>query len=788
MSDTNPMTLPPDTAAEIANIESEIGRFLAGTLAPERFRSFRLAHGIYGQRQPGVQMIRVKIPTGALDGAQLRLVADLVEEFSNGSAHLTTRQDVQFYYVQLERVPDMLRRLAAGGLTTREACGNSVRNVTACPLTGSLQDEAFDVRPYALASWRYLVRNAFCQQMSRKFKIAFSACPEDCAATAIHDIGALGRVVFRDGGQKKGFRVVVGGGLGPTPFVAQVLRDFVAPEDLLPTFKAILLAFSEQGNRRLKSKARLKFVLHRLGIERFRALVDEKLAALTAAEREEADLARWLQDDDTAEAAARTDERAAGDRFIAADAIVAANSGVWSPAASPAAPAATDVTPQSGRSHPTPGFAAPLKGGCSGVADDAGFARFFARSVRRHRDPERAIVTITVPLGDLKAGALRTIADLTTRYASDEVRIARDQNLVLPHARRADLRPLYEGLAAAGLDDGTAGTALDVTSCPGADTCALGITSSKGVAAAVRRALLPLAGNGGAAALEGVTIKVSGCPNSCGQHHIANIGLHGVARTINGKQVPAYQIHLGGSIADGTGRIGQALDKIPARRVPAAVATLLKWYAGERGETETLPAFFDRQPKEKVRATLLPFVAVAPNGTDPVEDHEVDGEEERLEIDWGASSTFSTDDLGTGECAGAGQDKADDPFDNARAELLQARLFLERGQTVDALANLNRSQYSVARVLLEALGRKPDSDYETTCELRARVIDRGLADEGWNEIHGTLEDLLKARRPEEDAVARLHARALAVLEASVPVHARLRRVAAAATAGAEVPA
>ncbi|HZN04048.1 MAG TPA: nitrite/sulfite reductase [Candidatus Polarisedimenticolia bacterium] len=784
MNELDSTSLPPETAAEIANIESEIGRFLAGTLAPERFRSFRLAHGIYGQRQPGVQMVRVKIPTGALHGAQLRLLADLVDDFSNGSAHLTTRQDVQFYYVRLERVPDMLRRLAAGGLTTREACGNSVRNVTACPLSGSLQDEAFDIRPYALATWRYLVRNAFCQQMSRKFKIAFSACPEDCAATAIHDIGALGRVVFRDGVQKQGFRVVVGGGLGPSPFVAQVLRDFVAPEDLLPTFKAILLAFAEQGNRRLKSKARLKFVLHRLGIERFRALVDEKLAALSTAERDEADLARWLQDGDAAEAAARTDESAAGDHPIAANAIAAA-AGRWSPAAAPAAP---EVTPPSGRNHPAPGFAAPLKGGCSGVADDAGFARFFARSVRRHRDPERAIVTITVPLGDLKSGALRAIADLATRHASDEVRIARDQNLALPHARRADLRPLYEGLAAAGLDDGTAGTALDVTSCPGADTCALGITSSKGVAAAVRRALLPLAGNGAAAALEGVTIKVSGCPNSCGQHHIANIGLHGVCRTVNGKQVPAYQIHLGGSIADGTGRIGQALDKIPARRVPAAVATLLKWYAGERGETETLPAFFDRQPKEKVRATLLPFATVAPIGADPVEDHEAAGAEEPLEIDWGASASFSTDDLGTGECAGAGQDKADDPFDNARAELLQARLFLERGQTVDALANLNRSQYSVARVLLEALGRKPDSDYETTCELRARVIDRGLADEGWNEIHETVEELLKARRPEEDAVARLHARALAVLEASVPVHARLRRVAAAATAGAEVPA
>jgi sulfite reductase (ferredoxin) len=727
-------TLPPDTAAEIANIEAEIGRFLDGSLPPERFRSFRLAHGIYGQRQPGVQMIRVKIPTGVLSGAQLALLADLVEEYSTGSAHLTTRQDVQFYFVRLERVPDLLRRLAAGGLTTREACGNSVRNVTACALTGSLEDEAFDVRPYALATWQFLVRNPFCQQMSRKFKIAFSACPEDCAATAIHDIGVLGRWVYRDGGRVRGFRVVVGGGLGPTPFAAQVLKDFVAPEDLLPTFKAVIQAFADQGNRRLKSKARLKFVIHRLGIERFRALVDEKLSAMTDSEREESDLLRWLPE----EAATKPPAP-----LIAAD-----------PAAS----------------------------------SDPGFARYSARAVRGHIDPERAIVTVTVPLGDLTSRALRALADLAARHAADEVRVARDQNLVLPNVRRADLFALFEGLRRAGLDDSSAGSALDVTSCPGADTCALGITSSKGVAAAVRQALLPLAGNGAAAALQGVTIKVSGCPNSCGQHHIANIGLHGVARTINGRQVPAYQIHLGGAIGDGTARIGRPLDKIPARRAPAAVAFLLSWYSKARSGEESLPDFFARQPQEDLRAALLPFATVEQMGVDASHEEEFDGDEERLDLDWGAATPFSTDDLGTGECAGAGQDKADDPFDNARAELLQARLFLERGQIIDALANLNRSQYTVARVLLEALGKKPDSDYETACELRAKVIDRGHAGEEWNELHRTIDGLLKTRRPEHHEVARLHARALEVLEASVPVHARLKRAAAGALAGAEVPA
>ena len=752
-------TLPPDTAAEIDNIEAEIGRFLNGTLPPERFRSFRLAHGIYGQRQPGVHMIRVKIPTGSLQAQQLALLADVVEEFSTGSAHLTTRQDVQFYYVRLERVPELLRRLASGGLTTREACGNSVRNVTACPLTGALEDEPFDVRPYAIATWQYLVRNPFCQQMSRKFKIAFSACPEDCAATAIHDIGALGRVVFQDGGRRAGFRIVVGGGLGPTPFVAQVLRDFVAPEDLLVTVRAVLKVFAEHGNRRLKSKARLKFVLHQLGIERFRALVDASVAAMTAGEREEADLAAWLPEGatvDPALATAKPAEQARSEAAAVAEAL--GDDVVIVPAAA--------VVP---------------------VGEDPGFARFLSRSVRGHRDPSRAIVTLTIPLGDLTSRALRALADLTARHACDEVRIGRDQNLVLPNVPRAELHALFEELRRAGLDDASAGTALDVTSCPGADTCALGITSSKGVAAAVRQALLPLAGNGAAAALQGVTIKVSGCPNSCGQHHIANIGLHGVARTINGVQVPAYQIHLGGDIAGGTGRIGKALDKVPARRVPAAVASLLAWYARERDGSEALPDFFARQPVETVRAALLPFAAVAPIGADPSTEEDFSGFEERLDLDWGAAAPFTTDDLGAGECAGAGLDQAVDPFDNVRTELQQARLFLERGQTVDALANLNRSQYSMARVLLEAVGKKPDSDYETVCELRAKVIDRGHADEGWNELHESIDALLQTRRPAPADVARLHARALEVLEASVPVHVRLRRgVAESALAGAEV--
>jgi len=711
MSDADPRTaiLPPETLAEIANIEAEIGRFLDGDLSPERFRAFRLAHGIYGQRQPGVQMVRVKIPTGALDGRQLGRLADIAEEFSTGLMHLTTRQDVQFHFVRLERVGRLLRRLAEVGLTTREACANSVRNVTACPLSGFIAEEVFEVQPYAVATYAYLVRNPFCQQMARKFKIAFSGCPEDCAATAIHDIGALARVRGENGRAVYGFKVVAGGGLGATPFTAQVVTEFVPVEDFLPTVKSILKVFTEHGNRRSKMKARLKFVVHKIGIERFRNLVEEARSALTPDERAEADITSYL----------------------------------------PRAFAVTAAAHLAGDDVPVAVGAAPGKGipwGCRAPSDDAAFDRWFATSVRRHRDPARAIVTVLLPLGDIEAPRLRALARMVRLHGDDHARIARDQNLVLPSVPRADLRWLYEGLAAAGLAELGVGTALDVTSCPGADTCALGITSSKGLARAIRSELQPLAGNGGLDVLRDVTIKISGCPNSCGQHHIANIGLHGVVKTIDGVKVPAYQLHFGGAVGHGEARIGRALEKIPARQAPKAVAALLAAFGREREEGESFADFAGRLPAERVKEILKPFAQQLPSP-------------EELAIDWGQTERFSTDDLGTGECAGAGQDAVVDPFDNVRAELLQAALFMKRGQWVDALANLNRSQYTAARVLLEALGKRPDSDYEVTCELRANVIDRGYAGEGWNVLQGEIEELLRTRRPDPERIRSVHERA-----------------------------
>ena len=720
--------LTPEAAREIDNFESETGRFLRGELSPERYRGFRLAHGIYGQRQPDVQMIRVKIPTGALTGDQLYRLADISQEFSTGIAHLTTRQDVQFHYVRLDRVSQVMRQLADVGLTTREACGNSVRNVTACPLSGFLAEELFNVQPYALATYAFLVRNPFCQQMARKFKIAFSACPEDCAATAIHDIGAVGRVIAPGSdpaGREEtryGFKVLVGGGLGSTPFTAQILSEFVSVGDLLPTIKAILKVFSDLGNRKNKMKARLKFVVHRLGIEEFRSRVTAALAELTEVEWQEAALPSYVPE----RFARLVEEHLAG-----------------SPQAGAIRSAPSLFSGRSAGEAPLPSL--------GGLAEDPEYLRWRSFSVRLHQDPDRAVVTVLCPLGDIEAPRLRALSRLVATYAEDHVRVARDQNLVLPSVKRSDVRALYEGLREAGLAEAGVGTALDVTACPGADTCGLGITSSKGLTRALRAELASLAGNGGLEALRGVTIKISGCPNSCGQHHIANIGLHGVVKTIAGKQIPAYQLHLGGRVGHGEARIGQTLEKLPARHVPRVVSALLRLFQAERSQGESFPDFASRISPERLRALFKPFVTEL-------------SAEERLAIDWGQEVPFTTDDIGIGECAGAGTDAAIGPFDNYQAEVFQARLFMEKRQWVDAAANLSRSLYTLARVLLERVGKSPESDYEITCEIRAQVIDRGYASDLWNEARREIDALLRTRRPDPVLVLESHERCLLLLE------------------------
>ena len=742
--------IPEETEQEIRVFEAETQRFMSGDLAPERYRSFRLGHGIYGQRQPGVQMVRVKIPGGQLDGRQIRRLAAIAETYGHGIAHVTTRQDVQFHYVPMERVGTVMRELAEVGLTTREACGNSVRNVTACPLSGHLADEAFDVHPYARALSGYLLRNAFCQQLARKFKIAFSSCPEDCAATGIHDIGAAGVVVERGGRSRYGFRIVAGGGLGASPMAAAVVEEFVPVERLLPVSRAILEVFSAHGNRKSKGRARLKFVVHKLGAERFRELVREAEAKLTPEQLQEADLLRWVPEASLALVVGHLAGVPSLVEIRTAQALAAVRPAVWAALAAVSSPESTR------RIGAGPGKGLPTT--CNGGASEAAFLQWQTGSVRPHRNPSHVIVTVLLPLGDASAPALRALGHLVTRFGEDRARAGQNQDVVLPTVRREDLRPLWDGLAAAGLAEPGAGSALDVTACPGADTCAIGITSSKGLARAVRNELASFAEVAGIDPLRGASIRMSGCPNSCGWHHVASVGLHGVVQTIGGRQIPSYQLHLGGRIAPGEARFGVLSEKVPAKHAPGVIRALFAEWLKERETGEPLEEFLARIPRERVRELIA------------VERHDAAND---LAVDWGQTEAFSTTEIGTGECAGSGVDPTVDPFGGVEAELAQARIFLDAAQGADALATLNRSQYSLARVLLERLGVSPESDEETTGELRARVIDRGFAGEEWNALHDELEGLLRTRTPAGARLEEAHAAVRGVLEAWRGLPARL---------------
>lgn len=526
-------------AAEIARFVDLIEQRRRGEVDEEDFRRFRLQHGVYGIRgQTDVQMVRVKIPCGALTAAQLECLGAIAETFSRGIGHITTRQDVQFHWIPLDGVPQVLRRLLEVGLTTREACGNIVRNVTACPLAGVCATEAFDVTPYASALSRHLLRNPVCQALPRKFKIAFSGCATDCAVTGIHDIGALATIREEDGATRRGFRLYVGGGLGPAPQAAQLLEPFTPAEDLILTAVAIVRVFDRLGNRQNRARARMKFLVKDLGIEEFRRLVFEERRVLWSA---------------------------------------------WA-GGPPPAPTASEPAPPPVMGVPLPKEPTP-----------AGFEVWRKTNVVPQKQAGFYAAYVTVPGGDLTADQFRALAALIRRFPGVELRTVRTQNLVLRWVREEWLPGVYAALVEAGLGrPGVSGIA-DVVGCPGADTCNLAITYSHRLALELSHQLTQNTDLALAEDLKGVTIKVSGCPNSCGQHHIATIGLYGAARKVGDRQVPFYQLLLGGQAYDGQVTFAQPVIRIPARRVPEAIFRLVETYRSERAEGESFLDWIKRK-------------------------------------------------------------------------------------------------------------------------------------------------------------------------------------------------
>ena len=567
---------------EIERFRAKAEGVLAGTVTDDEFRPFRLRYGIYGQRQPGVQMVRTKVPGGAMTAAQMVRMAEVADEFGGGRAHTTTRQNIQFHFVPLARVSDLMHRLADAGLTTREACFNTVRNVTACPLAGLSPDEVFDVRPYAQKVAYAFLRKQLTDNLPRKFKIAFDGCPTDCVAAAINDVGL--RALIRDG--QRGFRMTVGGGLGPLPSEAQLLDEFLPEERLVNRIEAVIRVFNKYGNRQNKNKARLKFELRERGWEWVREQIEKEYA----------------------------------------DILV--NGGIATP----------ELVPEGFggyQSNPQPlGQGALLPVVHSNGTGNSDYDRWLKSNVTNQRQAGYAMVTVRVDQGNLTADQMRGIARIASDAGDGLVRVMIDQNLLLGFIPLGQVRRVYAALDDLGLAGAGAREIGDVTTCPGAYSCNLALTKSMNLGAALQEATRqyddPL--------VRKLSIKVSGCPNSCGQHWISDFGFYGNARKIDGKEIPYYQMLLGGGYdRDGVMRFGLAVQSVPARLAPEAVKRILDHYVANHANGETFREYVMRHKVEFFRqatSDLAKPAEVAPE----------------LYQDWGDDTDFSLK-LGRGECA-----------------------------------------------------------------------------------------------------------------------------------------
>lgn len=566
-------------ASDLESFDRFVDDFHAGRLSPDDFKRFRLQMGVYGQRQTDVQMIRLKIPWGGLTAAQLESLADAAGHTPRGVGHVTTRQNFQFHFVPLTKVPGILRDFADAGLTTREACGNAIRNVTVGHCAGVCPTEIFDPTPYADALARFFLRNPMNQNLPRKFKIAFSGCADDSGLTAIHDIGARAVVRTVNGRRERGFTLLIGGGLGPAPQVAQAVEEFTPVDDLLVTAAAIVKVFDRQGNRDNRNLARLKFVVKKLGIDAVRTLIFKERDAL---------------------------------RFTMAGLIPPVE--LWEE--SPPAPRPTN--------------------GAGRLPRERDAERWLATSVVRQKQAGWVSVNVRLVRGDATADQLRAVAHVARAYGDGNIRATNQQNLALRWIPLDALGAVYASLAEAGLASPGAERLVDVTTCPGADTCQLGITSSRGLALAltemIERDLGDLADDAG------VRIKISGCPNSCGQHHLAGIGLYGGARKFHGDAAPTYQLLVGGRVGVDT-RFAKPIARVPARLVPDAVRTLLGVYRRDRAAEESFDAFVTRTGFDRLADLVSPWTELPPATETP-----------DAYVDWDGLQKFTLE-TGAGECA-----------------------------------------------------------------------------------------------------------------------------------------
>jgi sulfite reductase (ferredoxin) len=522
---------------DIIDLEKKIHQFKSGNIPEQKFRSLRLARGIYGQRQPGVQMIRIKLPYGRVTPKQLIAISDISDEFSTGLLHLTTRQDVQIHYVSLDRTPELWARLEQDDITIREACGNTVRNVTASDKAGIDPNEPFDITPYAHAVFSYFLRKPFGQDLGRKIKISFSSSDEDTAFSYIHDLGFIPKLRLENGIEGRGFKVLLGGGLGAQPFLAQTAFEFLPENKLIPFIEATLRVFDRHGERQSRHKARLKFLINKIGLAEFLRLVDEESKAVV---HKEYSIKRNIP--------------------------------------------LTIVPEQKIYTTFRP-------------ADEASYKRWLATNTFSQKQHGFYGVHIKVQLGNISTAKARELANVVNLYAADDIRITVNQGFLLRFVREGALLPLYIALKQLQLANPGFDSVADITACPGTDTCNLGISNSTQVTKELERVIYEeypeLIYN------RDIKIKISGCMNSCGQHALAQIGFHGSSFKVGAHVVPALQVLLGGgTLGNGKGRISDKVIKVASKRAPEVLRTLLDDYKLNALEGEKFNTYYERNGED----------------------------------------------------------------------------------------------------------------------------------------------------------------------------------------------
>ncbi|WP_297703230.1 nitrite/sulfite reductase [uncultured Eudoraea sp.] len=648
----------PIVEKDIIELEKKIREFKGGSIDEEKFRSLRLARGVYGQRQPGVQMIRIKLPYGKVSSRQLRGISDVADEYSTGRLHITTRQDIQIHYVDLERTPELWTQLEKDSVTLREACGNTVRNVTASETAGIDRDEPFDVSPYAQAIFEYFLRNPIGQEMGRKFKVSFSSSDTDTGLSYMHDLGFIAKI--RDG--VKGFKVMLGGGLGSQPRHADELFTFLAANEIIPMMETVVRVFDRYGERKSRAKARLKFLLKDLGLKAFKELLITEKKAVPF-KKYPIDISTYPK-------------------------VVISNE------------EAQDVI----------------------IEDIEAFEQWKTTNLVLQKQYGYVAVGIKVMLGDFYTEKARLLANLIEKYAAGEIRLTLRQNILIPYVRESLIPFFYTELKKMGFADPGYNKALDITACPGTDTCNLGIASSTGIASELERVIkeeYPHYVNNA-----DVVIKISGCMNACGQHSMANIGFQGMSIRTNEKLVaPALQVLLGGgNMGEGRGLFADKVIKIPSKRGPEALRQILNDFEAN-GKGASYESYYAEKGEYYFYELLKPLADIENLSPDDY-------------LDWGSNKRYQKA-IGIGECAGVVIDLIATLLFESDEKIKNAKEAINEQKWAASIYYSYSSMVNTAKALLTAEKTKTNTHNSIIKDFNAYFIANGRIT-----LNSSFEDLV----------------------------------------------